>query len=290
MSAAGTYRYHLPLDGRDAELTTARLWAGGALGVWERPDELIAWFASPQETGLPSGGSWAYEPDRDWQAAWKATVGPVWAPPFVVVPSWSEAEHCPGDDEVTLVLDPGRAFGSGHHATTALCLEALGREELTGRRVLDVGCGSGILAIAAARRGARVLAVDLDPDAVAVTHENAARNGVSVTARVGSVPLATQRADVVVANLITEVIVDLALALVAATAPGGALIVSGIGAERQAEAASALGNAGLEPAEHHERDGWSLLVARRTGMPPPPMDHPTSEVGSTRRPAGSRGA
>src|SRR6056297_2040178 len=230
MSGADTHRYHLRVDPLDAEVASAHLWAAGALGVLEQPDELVAWFGSPDVTAVPPGGRWEVEPDHDWQAAWKADLHPVRAGRFVIVPTWCVEQHRPAPDDTTVVLDPGRAFGSGHHATTLLCLEELDGLDLSGTTVADVGCGSGILAIAAADRGARVVAVDIDPEATAVTAENAQRNGVSLDIRTGSVDRLDGPADVVVANLVTDVIVGLAPALVAAT--GATLIVSGIAGER----------------------------------------------------------
>lgn len=262
MTEPGTYRYHLPTASADVEVVAARLWAAGALGVLEHPDELVAWFHDAQAP-VPPSGCWAFEPDRDWQAAWKATIHPVRAGSFVVVPTWRVDEHVAQAGDTTVVLDPGRAFGSGHHATTMMCLQALDALELTGRRVIDVGCGSGILSVAAALRGARVVAVDLDPDAIGFTAHNAARNEVTVDARRGSVEQIRTPADVVVANLVTDVLIELAPELVARTA--GTLVLSGIASERSAEVAAALQATGaaltLLPPEH--RDGWACLQALR---------------------------
>jgi ribosomal protein L11 methyltransferase len=255
------HRYELPVAPDEVELRTAQLWAAGALGVWQRPGSVAAWFPAG-DAPVPAGGRWELEPDRDWQAEWKATIGPVHAGRTVIVPSWLTDDHQPAEGELTLVLDPGRAFGSGHHATTTLCLELLDGLDLADRTVADVGCGTGVLAIAAAARGARVLAVDLDPDAVEVTLDNAERNGVTLEARVGSVELLPPPVDVVVANLVTDVIVALADELVAAT--GTALIVSGITAERQERAAAALRAAGLTIDAVRERDGWVALVGTPT--------------------------
>ncbi|HSK23905.1 MAG TPA: 50S ribosomal protein L11 methyltransferase [Egicoccus sp.] len=254
-----TARYELPVDPAETEIAAAHLWAAGALGVWERPAVLVSWFAERTDT-VPAGGSWSVEPDHDWQAAWKATIRPVHAGRFAIVPTWLVDEHGPAPDEVTLVLDPGRAFGSGHHATTTLCLELLSDLDLAGAGVADIGCGTGVLAIAAARLGAEVVAVDIDPDAVEVTRENAARNDVEVRTAVGSVDDLDGPVDVVVANLVTDVVAALAVPLVAA---GRTLVVSGITAERREVALGPLRDAGLRIERTLERDGWIAVLGRR---------------------------
>lgn len=268
--AAASHRYTLPVRREDAEVAAATLWAAGAVGVWEQPGQLVAWFTDRDVPGLPPGGTFSDEPDRDWQADWKATITPVLAGRFAVVPTWLTEDHQPAADETTVVLDPGRAFGSGHHATTAQCLELLDElddaDQLTGRTVADVGCGSGVLAIAAALRGARAVGTDVDPDAIAVTTENAARNRVTVPTSVGSVDAAIGLlggpADVVLANLVTDTIADLAGALVGAIAPQGALIASGIAADRAPRALGPLVDAGLRIEVQRQRDGWVAIRGR----------------------------
>ena len=259
VTQGSTARYEIEVSPESVEAVAAHLWAAGALGVWERNRSLVGWF--PREThDVPPGGRWSEEVDRDWQAEWKATIAPVRAGSIVVVPTWLADSHRPREGDLTLVLDPGRAFGSGHHATTTMCLELLDAEELDGVQVADVGCGSGILGIAAARRGAHVVGVDIDPEAVATARENAARNGVVVDARVGSVGALPSPAEVVVANLVTDVVVALAGELAAACR--GTLIVSGIAAERRARAAEALAACGVRIFEERERDGWVALLGR----------------------------
>jgi ribosomal protein L11 methyltransferase len=275
------HRAEVRVHPADAEIAAAGLWSAGARGVWDRGGgELVAWFPAPDDlAGAPgladAAVGWQPEEPRDWQAAWKATIAPVRAGGTVVVPSWLAAEHAPAPGEVTLVLDPGQAFGTGHHATTTLCLEALERLELAGASVADVGCGTGVLAIAAARRGAHpVLAVDLDPDAVAVTRANAARNQAEVEAHVGSVEVLPGPVDVVVANLVTDTLVSLAGDLVAATRR--TLVVSGIDAARQDAVVAAFAGAGARVVTAEERDGWAALTAV-----------PTSAAGADRSPPGS---
>lgn len=255
------FRYELALAaGADVELAAAMLWAAGSRGVWDRDGQLVAWFDRVVDA-VPPGGTWSPEPDVDWQQRWRDSIQPVTAGRVTVVPSWLDvdADARPGDGGIRIVLDPGRAFGTGHHATTALCLERLQALQVRGRSVLDVGTGSGILAIAAARLGARpVTAVDVDVDAVAVARANVARSGVAVDVRAGTVD-GRDRADVVVANLLTGTLVDLAAALVAAVEPGGHLVVSGVASDRIERVAGALGSAGLTVTGDATRDGWAAL-------------------------------
>lgn len=266
-TAGGTHRLELPHPSGDVEPTIARLWAAGALGVWERPDQLVAWFAERPELPpeLAGDARWSFEPDRDWQGEWKATIRPVRAGRTVVVPSWLAERHPPGPDAYTIVLDPGRAFGSGHHATTTMCLELLDEVLPDGdgtlhTRVADIGCGTGVLAIAAAQRGAETVAVDIDADAVDVARANAASNGVELDLRVGSIEALDEPVDVVVANLVTDVIVSLASELIAACRQ--TLIVSGIATARGDLVTSTLEGAGATVIETRERDGWVALRAR----------------------------
>lgn len=264
------HRYVLPRPpGSDPAIVGAQFWAAGAMGVWEQPEALVAWFEERRDD-VPAGGRWEIEPDRDWQAEWKAGIGPVRAGRVVVVPTWLADDHRPAPDEVTLVLDPGRAFGSGHHATTTLCLELLQELDIDGRRVLDVGCGTGVLGLAAARLGAHpVVAVDVDPDAVDVTRENVARLDVPMDVRLGSVDVGgPEPADVVLANLVTDTIVALADRLVGAVAPGGWLIASGISTDRAPTVMDALRVRGLDIGATRERDGWLALLGRRPAPPP----------------------
>lgn len=267
-SGPGSWRVELARTA-DTELTISKLWALGALGVWEQPERLVAWFPLSalddpriRSSELLADVTFEPEPDRDWQAEWKATIEPVRAGRTVIVPSWLADDHQAGPDELMLVLDPGRAFGSGHHATTVLCLEVLDefaqRGWLVDRPVADVGCGSGILAMAAAVHGARVQAVDIDPAAIAVTTENAARNDISLEVGLGSIEAVRQPVDLIVANLITDVIADLAGPLVRASRER--LVVSGITVQRQRVALDALERAGARVQDIRSRDGWIVAV------------------------------
>jgi len=295
-------RVEVPVRPDRREIVAAQLWALGAVGVWEQPGTTVAWFAEPApdlpgtaDTGLApelaaAATSWRREPDRDWQAAWKTTITPLRAGRTVIVPSWLAQDHPQADDDLVLVLDPGRAFGTGHHATTSLCLELLDEldlaGEMTGEDLADIGCGSGILAIAAAARGALVVAVDIDADAVDVTRENAARNGVELTAVRGSVADLEHPADIVIANLISDVVADLAAELVAACL--GVLVVSGITTERADDVLASLTGAGAEVEEVRHRDGWIAARLRVTDADRRPerseerLAHPQQQRARTR--------
>ena len=165
-------------------------------------------------------------PDQDWVRATQAQFQPIRiADDFWIVPTWCEAPHA---DALNIVLDPGLAFGTGAHPTTQLCLRWLRSAVRARASVLDYGCGSGILAIAAAKLGARrVVGTDVDAQAVRASIDNARANRVDAAFVVVD-ELAHERFDVVVANILANPLRLLAPALAARTAPGGALALSGI--------------------------------------------------------------
>lgn len=205
--------------------------------------------------------------EEDWATAWKAYFKPIRiGKHFLIKPTWEEAE--PGPEDTVLELDPGMAFGTGTHPTTTLCLEVLEDIIQPGMEVFDLGTGSGILAIAAAKLGARVQAVDLDPVAVRVARENVELNHVSSRVRVMSGNLGTgleSKADLVVANIIADVIIDLLSELGRLIRPGGEFIASGIIETRAAEVEDAIAKSGLEIVKRRVDSGWVLLQARWTG-------------------------
>jgi len=199
--------------------------------------------------------------DADWTDAWKAHYVAQRIGRVVIVPSWAEEELHAG--EVALTLDPGMAFGTGLHPTTRGCLELLQAIEPMPSTLLDVGCGSGILSLAALRMGAaHAVGIDTDPLAVSASRENAERNGLSdrFEVREGTLPaVPAERYPLVLANLVAVVLVDLAPALAAHLEPGGTLLASGIIEPRASEVMAAMGAAGLGVIARRDDGEWVSL-------------------------------
>ena len=212
---------------------------------------------------IPAMESRTVEP-REWEEGWKAfytllRVGDR----LVVCPSWTEYEAKPG--EVVVRLDPGMAFGTGHHPTTRLCLAELECRMRPGARVLDVGTGSGILAIAAAGLGAdSVLGLDRDATACTVARRNVRANGAARRVRIvrGSIPRPDASGfDLVLANISAKVLTELASPLAETLAPDGLLIASGVLEEQSAPVAEAFRGAGLHVRDVRAMEDWAVLVA-----------------------------
>ena len=200
--------------------------------------------------------------EEDWLEAWKAQFTPIRVGRFLVRPSWSDAA---ASDAIEIVLDPGMAFGTGLHPTTQQALEALSTLPLETKSVLDVGTGSGILAIAAAKRGASpVVAVDTDPLAVEAARENADRNGVAIPIGSGSAADVPGRFDFVIANIVSAVLQQIAPDLVARLAPRGTLVVCGVAEPSERATCDAFLKAGLTTLiDRTKRDDWIGLALRR---------------------------
>ena len=206
--------------------------------------------------------------DRDWADTWKKYFKPFHAGEHLVVkPTWEPYEPGPGD--LVIEIDPGMAFGSGTHETTGMCLSLLEEVVHGGEDVIDVGTGSGILAIGAALLGAgHVLAIDIDPDAVKVARENTANNRVDNTVSVQQGNLLDRVSDVCdicVANIISDVIISFAAPLKTHIRPGGLFICSGIVSQRSDEVAQALDSAEYEILRKDTRGEWTAFLCRRKG-------------------------
>ena len=249
----------LPADGFGWERTRLSALLPEGIDV-EAERALLAEAAATAGEPWPAAATIRTFDDADWVRLTQSQFEPIpIGARLLVTPSW----HAVAADEprLAIVLDPGLAFGTGSHPTTRLCLEWLDAHPPVGSRVIDYGCGSGLLAIAAARLGAaEVEALDIDPQAVASTRDNAARNAATVQARVAS-SQAPAPADVVLANILSSPLKLLAPLLQDLVRPGGWLVLSGI-LERQADEVAAsytrvpLAVAGV-------RDGWVCLAGRR---------------------------
>ena len=204
--------------------------------------------------------------DRSWTDVWKKYFKPFYAGEHLVVkPTWEPFDPAPGDRIIE--IDPGMAFGSGTHETTAMCLSLLAEVISGGEEVIDVGTGSGILAIGAALLGAgRVLATDIDPDAVRVAAENVRNNHVDHIVSVTQGNLldhVSAVCDICVANIISDVIISFAAPLMPHIRPGGLFICSGIVSVRADEVAKALTDAGYEILRKETKGEWTAFVSRR---------------------------
>jgi ribosomal protein L11 methyltransferase len=220
-------------------------------------DMLLIQLAAQLPFGLPEHRIEIVE-KKDWERAWMDHYHTMrFGKRLWICPSW----QAPVEPEaVNLMLDPGLAFGTGTHPTTALCLQWLDAAELQGKTVVDFGCGSGVLGIAALLLGAKqVIAVDNDPQALLATRENARRNGCEERFRV-CLPGNYQpvRVDVVLANILAKPLIELAPILKASLKPGGQLVMSGLLRE-QADLVMAAYRPVMDFFDPVEQDGWMRL-------------------------------
>jgi ribosomal protein L11 methyltransferase len=288
----GQAAIEVPVDCFEIELATATMPAkvivktwlpldGTAEGSLRRLEEGLGYL---QEVHADVQSSTRELAEANWLEAWKQQyhllrVGRR----IVIVPAWEEYAPAPG--EVIICLEPGMAFGTGLHSTTRLCLEAMEGHLIPACTVLDVGTGSGVLSIAAAKLGARsVCALDADPMAVKVARENAERNCVAdrVHVRHASLPGGTPAGllahfgvdhdldmlhsgsyDLVLVNILAPVIVGMAEALAERMAPGGQLIAAGLVQSQEGDVEAALRAQGLQIFERSREEDWVSLVARR---------------------------
>ena len=244
-------------------MATQLVWARSVLSALFDADQPVAEIVTACAADLGVDAELTIEavPETDWMRATQAQFDPIpIGGPLWIVPTW----HTPPEaDAINLVLDPGLAFGTGSHPTTRMCLQWLVRERPTGS-ILDYGCGSGILAIAAAKLGAReVVGVDIDPQAVRSAHDNADANAVTAAFFDASdtlpTPYDTQKYDVVLANILANPLRVLAPALIARLKPGASLVLAGLLAE-QAEELIGIYSPWLQMQVGDTQEGWSLLV------------------------------
>lgn len=226
------------------------------------PVETLALIAARMEAAdIPYTSETEGVEQEDWQNGWRKYYHPMdVGQRLAIVPSWQDYDT----DRVKLILDPGLAFGTGGHETTNLCLEVLDERVKGGERVLDIGTGSGILAIASLKLGAREAdGVDIDPMCVRTAGENAQRNGVAEHFRVLVGDLSDKAEgtyDIITANIVAAAILSLAPAVPALMAPGAAFIASGIIDERKDEVLDGLRAAGLAPEAVYEKRGWVCIL------------------------------
>jgi ribosomal protein L11 methyltransferase len=201
--------------------------------------------------------------DKDWERAWMDDFQPLkFGERLWIVPSWHDA---PDPDAANLMLDPGLAFGTGTHPTTALCLEWLDGQDPHGKQVIDYGCGSGILGLAALLLGAdHVIGVDTDPQALEASRENARRNGVEDSKLDLFLPdnEPETKADIMLANILAQPLIGLAPHLASRTRPGGDLVLSGI-LSNQAREVMAAYEPWFVMDEPEQREEWIRLTGRR---------------------------
>lgn len=221
--------------------------------------------------GIDTGAgavSWKAVADEDWAETWKEffhteKIGAR----TVIKPTWEEYEA--GAGEIVAELDPGAAFGTGQHATTALCIRALEELVRPGMTVFDVGTGSGVLAIVAAKLGAkRVEAVDFDPVAVRVARENVRQNGaedVVRTERSDLLKSVAGEADLIIANIIADIIVHLFGEVEAHLAPDGTMLLAGIIEDRLQDVVEAAALHGFAVEKIEQEKGWAAVIVKGGG-------------------------
>lgn len=254
----------------DTETVIIKAYLPADEAVPEKVATLRRRLAGLKECGLNAGKAavtWHQIEEEDWAHKWRQYFHPFHVGKRVVVkPSWEK--YTPAPEEVVVELDPGLAFGTGTHPSTALCLRLLEKHVFPGAVVLDIGTGSGILAVAAVKLGAsRVVAVDNDSLALRAARENVARNGMARQIVVQQSDLLqaveVMTADIVVANIVADAIIRLAPAVSSYLTRDGLFVASGIITQRLAEVTAAIEGAGLSVTTVEKEGGWAAIAAVR---------------------------
>jgi ribosomal protein L11 methyltransferase len=266
----------LDVAGTDSDFLLATLDDHAPTAIEERASAVRVFFSTVEArdralADLASGGTAAAPvdvPDEDWARRSQQNITPITVGRITIAPPWAVPAPPALPALVTIVIQPSMGFGTGHHATTRLCLRALQSIEpaLAGADVLDVGTGSGVLAIAACRLGARrAVGIDHDVDAIRSANENLQLNSDAGDARFELVDLSVwldrPRADIVTANLTGAVLERAAASILSATRPGGTMILSGLLTPERPSVQAAFGAARLVDA--FEEDGWAALILKK---------------------------
>jgi ribosomal protein L11 methyltransferase len=197
--------------------------------------------------------------EQDWANEWKKYYKPIVTPQITVVPTW--INYTQGEDEKIMRLDPGMAFGTGEHATTRMCLELM---DVKGKSVIDVGCGSGILGIAAELVGAdSVYMCDIDPQAVEFARKNATLNGVKATVEEADLIEGDHKADFIFANITADILMRLSRSIGNHLNEGGVIMLSGIINTRLDEVVECYESAGYTIIDRAEREDWRALKLKK---------------------------
>lgn len=259
----------------DVELASDVLWSLGVVAIEERvtADGVELWTSLGDDSDAVIEAAsrrlarWSWhliEVDETVADTWRAHAQPVWIEPdLVVCPAWVPFEtHSDLERGATVLrIEPGATFGLGDHPTTMLSMRAIRRSLRAGSTVLDVGCGSGVLAVGACVLGAsQAVAIDIAPASVPITRANAATNGVADLVEVSTTPLGEidGQFDIVVANILAPTLIELADDLVRAVAPTGVLIISGVLADRHEHVEAALRP--LHRIHRETLDGWAAIT------------------------------
>lgn len=234
------------------------LWDYGCQGVWQDGEDLVAYFESRLD--LPLEGHWETTDDNLYIQNYYATLQPIYLNKLVVAPTHTKVTlKAP---QKVIWLDPGMAFGTGHHETTRMALEELEKLELSNKTVLDVGSGSGILAIAAELLGATASGIDIDPATLATAEENKKLNSSRATFREGTLEqISDNSTDIIVGNLFAELHILLAHHYARVLRENGTLIITGIQAEKTDKVKEAIGHF-FEITETRVLNEWTIIIGK----------------------------